>query len=947
MRISPETGPSADPRAQAQRRVVAGLCLGGGNWVLYWTVTTAWTEVFFFGLWLGYILTVDGLTLRCTGTSLLNRGAGRFVLAFLVSVPFWWMFELCNWRLHNWSYVHPVLQGQAIHVLLFSLCFSTVLPALFETAELLGSTRLFGRDWHGPRLPHNSTLSWLVVALGVASLVSMLLFPRQFFPLVWIFPLMIFDPINSRMGWPSLWEQAARGSWRLPLVLAATGLVCGFFWEFWNYWNVGVRWEYHLPVFLSYPHVFQMPLPGYLGYLPFAASAYAFYQTAGNLLTHGLSDPLSLFQHPGQYQNRRLHGLLTITTRLRTAAISARPLRRQFPAGSRQAAGSQDQPHRSLTGPQEAIMRAAAYRRMGINSPLVRQGFEMCRQATRQTGEIEYAVTQLLPPELRIALWSLYGAARTIDELAETGTDGAPGLERWIHSFDEDLRRHGSNDPIRAALLHTVLSWNLPPAYLKTVFQGQLADAAGREFTTWQEWYDYVDLVNVPFVIQAASLFVQNAGLSVSLHHDNGAWDVWQNLARAINLTDAIADLSEDSAHATVRLPAELLDAFGIRREELLAGQRPPALGTLVRHATATARRWFDNSPELPPILHPALGLALRSYLSLHRLLLDTIDEHADSLPPYPITIRPRDARRLLRPARAQAALARALFPSPLGDTPHRPLTVLSPSASTPRPGSRTAAQIPQTTRSALQPGTTSLPRHIAIIMDGNGRWAAGQGLPRTDGHHAGARTLEEVIDAALEIGLSHLTVYAFSTENWKRPADEVNTLMHLLPRDLLHKNTSNWRDQGVRVLWAGQRAGLPLDMVSILTSMVEHTRHNTRLTLTLCVNYGGRAEITTAAARLAADAIAGRIEPHTLSEPQFATYLHIPDLPDVDILLRTGAEKRLSNFLPWQTTYSEIIFTDKPWPQFNRHDLWDIIQTYTQRNRRYGEASPSGHTLH
>ncbi|MBB5109782.1 hypothetical protein [Streptomyces spectabilis] len=257
-----------------------------------WTTTTAWSEVFFFGLWLGYILIVDGWIYRRTSTSPVSRGIPAFVLTFALSVPFWWVFEWCNWRLHNWSYVHPVPQAQLSHVLLFSLCFSTVLPALLETMELLRSVRVFGGTWRGPRLPQTRLLLWTVALLGVAALVVMLVFPRQLFPLVWLFLLMILDPVNSRMGWPSVWNEVARGRWQLPLVLASTGLVCGILWEFWNSQTVGVYWVYHLPEFLSHPHLFQMPLPGYLGYVPFAASAYACYHSARNLIALSLGQRL-------------------------------------------------------------------------------------------------------------------------------------------------------------------------------------------------------------------------------------------------------------------------------------------------------------------------------------------------------------------------------------------------------------------------------------------------------------------------------------------------------------------------------------------------------------------------------------------------------------------------------------------------------------------------------
>ncbi|QIS13601.1 polyprenyl diphosphate synthase [Nocardia arthritidis] len=598
-------------------------------------------------------------------------------------------------------------------------------------------------------------------------------------------------------------------------------------------------------------------------------------------------------------------------------------------------------------------MRTRAYRRLGVTDPLVRHGFEICRNATRRTGEIEYAVIQLLPPAVRIALWAMYGAARTIDDLADADgpTDNSPGLEEWIQAFAADFERCTSDDPVRAALLHTVQAWHLPLAWLSNMFEGQRDAATGRELATWQQWYDYVEIVITPFVMQVASMLAQNAGLSVALSYGDGTIDMWLNLARAFHLTDTLADLGEDGARGRIRLPLETMDQFGVRRDDLLNGHISPALCCLVRHLTDTARQWLDASPGLPRILHPALGITLECHIGLYRLLLDTIDMrlNAARLPPR-VTLRPREVWKLLLPARAQATVAWALFPFRLDlflaatpDDRDRPRTIGAPtlhSVDAPRspqhrPNGLTSAQARQ----------AEFPTHVAIILDGNGRWAIQRRLPRNEGHRAGMEALKEVVEGALEMGLRYLTVYVFSTENWKRPTEETGTLLHVIPRELLHY-VRIWQQQNVRIRWAGQRAGLPLDTISALTTMVTQTSHNTGLTLTLCLNYGGRAEITTAASRLAADALAGRIDPTTVTEPQFTNYLHVPELPDVDILLRTGAEQRTSNFLPWQATYAELIFIDTYWPDFTRHDLQRAIDCYRHRRRRFGAAEMAGDTV-
>ncbi|WP_407547803.1 polyprenyl diphosphate synthase [Streptomyces sp. Pv4-95] len=228
------------------------------------------------------------------------------------------------------------------------------------------------------------------------------------------------------------------------------------------------------------------------------------------------------------------------------------------------------------------------------------------------------------------------------------------------------------------------------------------------------------------------------------------------------------------------------------------------------------------------------------------------------------------------------------------------------------------------------------MPRHVAVIMDGNGRWATDRGLPRPEGHRAGAKALIDVVHGALEIGLSHLTVYAFSTENWKRPADELHALMHEIPVTLRQLYEGD-RPLDVRVRWAGLPNGLPADVIETLIEAERATCDRSALTLMACVNYGGRAEITAAASKLAQAAAAGSINPGDLSEHAFSRYLHVPELPDVDLLVRTGGDLRTSNFLPWQAVYAELMVIDTRWPDIDRRDLWDAVERYASRTRRYG----------
>ncbi len=230
------------------------------------------------------------------------------------------------------------------------------------------------------------------------------------------------------------------------------------------------------------------------------------------------------------------------------------------------------------------------------------------------------------------------------------------------------------------------------------------------------------------------------------------------------------------------------------------------------------------------------------------------------------------------------------------------------------------------------------VPRHVAIVMDGNGRWAKQRGLPRTAGHEMGEAALFDVVEGGIEIGVKAISAYAFSTENWKRSPDEVRFLMGF-NRDVIRRRRDEMHELGVRVRWAGRRPRLWRSVIKELETAEEMTKHNDVLTLTMCVNYGGRAEIADAAAALARDVAAGKVNPDKVTERTFARYLDEPDMADVDLFWRTSGEQRTSNFLLWQSAYAEMVFSDIAWPDVDRRALWAAIEEYAARNRRYGSA--------
>jgi len=237
----------------------------------------------------------------------------------------------------------------------------------------------------------------------------------------------------------------------------------------------------------------------------------------------------------------------------------------------------------------------------------------------------------------------------------------------------------------------------------------------------------------------------------------------------------------------------------------------------------------------------------------------------------------------------------------------------------------------------ATNPGRA---RHVAIIMDGNGRWAEARGMPRIHGHEAGVESVRAVTRHAARIGLERLTLYAFSTENWRRPAEEVDFLMGLLEHFLVEER-SELMENDVRLLAVGRIDGLPRPVQRALAETVALTRDNRGLRLTLALNYGGRGELADAARRLAADALAGRVDPAALEgerlEREVAARLYQPDMPPVDLMIRTAGENRLSNFLLWQMAYAELWITDVCWPDFREDELEAALAAFATRVRRFG----------
>lgn len=252
----------------------------------------------------------------------------------------------------------------------------------------------------------------------------------------------------------------------------------------------------------------------------------------------------------------------------------------------------------------------------------------------------------------------------------------------------------------------------------------------------------------------------------------------------------------------------------------------------------------------------------------------------------------------------------------------------------TPHPSGATPPSIP----------ADLVPEHVAIVMDGNGRWAKERGLPRTKGHEQGESSLFDVVEGAIEIGVKAISAYAFSTENWSRSPAEVKFLMGF-NRDVIRRRRDEMHELGVRVRWAGRAPRLWRSVIRELETAEELTRDNTVCTLTMCVNYGGRAELADAVQAIARKVAQGKLNPDRITEKTIAAHLYVPELAEADMVWRTSGEQRLSNFMTWQSAYSEFVFSDVLWPDVDRRDLWAAIDEYARRDRRYGGALPNEQT--
>ncbi|MFD9425595.1 MULTISPECIES: polyprenyl diphosphate synthase [unclassified Streptomyces] len=514
------------------------------------------------------------------------------------------------------------------------------------------------------------------------------------------------------------------------------------------------------------------------------------------------------------------------------------------------------------------------------------ESYEQCEALTRQFFTPMWRATELLPAPVRPHMHAVHGFFLRTDTIADregTSTERVRRLARWYSATREGLRSGDSGHPVLRAFVDTVWRWDLDRVVIEEFLGTLEADCAGPPlFETFQDQRRYLRGTGGA----TAELWFPLLGM-----RDPEVLAMASLLGEAGQAVDGVEDMPEDLAAGRCYLPRADLRALGLEVSDLQRGERPGALAELMRMQLG---RWNVLLEQAAPVT----ALVEREYRPfLHLLVLGAhlqFDETA---------------------LRQERVFTHGLEPLVSADgVPRRPVWPLA--------------------------DVDAVPEHVAVIMDGNRRWASEQGQPVFRGHQAGQWPAMRLVNAALRLGVRHLTLYAFSTENWNRSQDELDALFETMA-DAMARGAEWLHDLGVRVRWCGRRDRIDPSLASVLTLAESMTSNNRTLTLTVCVDYGGREELVEAARALAAEAARGAIRPQDIGPADLDRNMYVPGLPDVDLLIRTSGEQRTSNFLPWHLAYAEMVFDPTPWPSFGLEQLREAVTVYAGRQRRFGGTLP------
>ncbi|MER7584113.1 polyprenyl diphosphate synthase [Kitasatospora sp. NPDC097691] len=515
--------------------------------------------------------------------------------------------------------------------------------------------------------------------------------------------------------------------------------------------------------------------------------------------------------------------------------------------------------------------------------PELQESYRACAAEVGRALPAMRAATEALPSGLRPYVHAVSAFGCRSDRIADEGRPAERGrrFAHWRTSTLAELASGRSAHPLRRAFVDTVRRWELDRSLIEEFLAAMQADSTSPPaIETFADQRRHIRRIAGTMTELWAPLLGARGPRAA------GALSA---LGEACQLADHVQDLPADLAQGRCYLPRADLRRLGLDPADLVRAERSPALDELTE---AQRSHWHTVLEEAVPATW-LVAPECRPFL--HTLLLGAQLQY--------------DELTLMR----SRALAEGLAPLTTdGATPHR--------------------------RVARPPENDGVPAHVAVIMDGNRRWAEARGLPARQGHHAGRRAALRLVNAALRLGIRHLSVYAFSTENWGRPPEELTALFDSLA-DGLARSTKGLHALGVRIRWCGRRDRIDGSLASSIALVENLTSNNDALTLTICADYGGREELVTVAQALAAEAAAGAIRPEAIGQADLARHLYVPELPDVDLLIRTSGEQRISNFLPWQLAYAELLFDPTPWPDFDLARLRDAVRAYAGRERRFGGA--------
>lgn len=512
------------------------------------------------------------------------------------------------------------------------------------------------------------------------------------------------------------------------------------------------------------------------------------------------------------------------------------------------------------------------------DSPELRASYEACAAEVREFLPPLWAAVEVLPAAIRPPLHALHAFASRSDRIADEGeaTERVRRFAQWRSDALAELRSGRSEHPLRRALVDTARRWDMDYALFEEFLDTLRADCASPPvYETFADLRRYLRGVSGTI----AELWAPLLGVRVSAE--------LSVVGELFQLVDVFEDLPIDLDAGRCYLPRADLRRLGLEIADLRGGESRDALDELIAVQLGYGRDLLDQALPVIEMVEAEYRPYLQTAILGAEVQLDEVE-----------LLRSRALVEGIVPLSSKGV--RGGFPA-LPDA-----------------------------------GPVPPPAHVAVIMDGNRRWAAQRGLPAVHGHRAGERALVRTAHAAQRLGVRHLTVYLFSTENWNRAQDELEDLFATMAA-VISRWTEWLHDRGVRVRWSGRRDRIDPSLASLLALAESMTSNNDVLTLTFCLDYGGRDELAAAARALAAEAVSGAIRVEEIGPDDLARHLYVPELPDVDLLVRTSGEQRISNFLPWQLSYAEFVFDPTPWPDFGPAALRSALAAYAERRRSFG----------